>query len=232
MTFLIAYLTMLLVSGLPLFFLELSLGQWAGKGPLKVFGRMAPIAKGLGYGMLMISFLVVIYYNLIIAWTIYYTFAGFTSELPWTYCGTDSLTSRDCYQREQAMQCYNSTSGQETFWNKTCTPVADLCQFFNMTLSETELNETLGLDMKMNEAMCSNGTEDFQLNKVKSSGRSMHTVHGPPRLHLLAFEINFYKKCFFFPSKQSDIFASKITLTTRTLHLPTKTLSKLSNMTC
>jgi solute carrier family 6 amino acid transporter-like protein 5/7/9/14 len=165
-TFLIAYLTMLLVSGLPLFFLELSLGQWAGKGPLKVFGRMAPIAKGLGYGMLMISFLVVIYYNLIIAWTIYYTFAGFTSELPWTYCGTDSLTSRDCYQREQAMQCYNSTSGQQTFWNKTCTPVAELCQFFNMTLSETELNETLGLDMKMNEAMCSNGTEDFQLNKV------------------------------------------------------------------
>ena len=40
---------------------------------------MAPVAKGLGYGMLMITFLVVIYYNLIIAWTIYYTFAGFTS---------------------------------------------------------------------------------------------------------------------------------------------------------
>ena len=89
---------MLLVSGLPLFFLELALGQYAGKGPLKVFGRMAPIAKGLGYGMLMISFLVVIYYNLIIAWTIYYTFAGFTSELPWTYCNDNNYTSVNCYQ--------------------------------------------------------------------------------------------------------------------------------------
>jgi len=38
-TFLIAYVVCLLVSGLPLFFLELSLGQWAGKGPLKLFGR-------------------------------------------------------------------------------------------------------------------------------------------------------------------------------------------------
>ena len=98
-TFLIAYLIMLMVSGLPLFFLELALGQYAGKGPLKVFGRMAPAMKvgqlllptianlvtncclyqGLGYGMLFITFLVAIYYNLIIAWTIYYTFAGFTS---------------------------------------------------------------------------------------------------------------------------------------------------------
>ena len=38
-TFLIAYVVCLLVSGLPLFFLELALGQWAGKGPLKLFGR-------------------------------------------------------------------------------------------------------------------------------------------------------------------------------------------------
>merc|ERR1712004_916831 len=37
-TFLIAYVVCLLVSGLPLFFLELALGQWAGKGPLKLFG--------------------------------------------------------------------------------------------------------------------------------------------------------------------------------------------------
>ena len=75
-TFLIAYFTMLIVSGLPLFFLELALGQYAGKGPIKLFGRIAPAFKGLGYGMLMISFLVVIYYNMIIAWTLYYMYAG------------------------------------------------------------------------------------------------------------------------------------------------------------
>ena len=35
---------------------------------------MVPALKGLGYGMLVIMFLVSIYYNMIIAWTIYYTF--------------------------------------------------------------------------------------------------------------------------------------------------------------
>ena len=162
MTFLIAYLTMLLVSGLPLFFLELALGQYAGKGPLKVFGRMAPIAKGLGYGMLMITFLVVIYYNLIIAWTIYYTFAGFTSELPWTYCGNGSLTSQDCFQRDQAMQCANASNYQDTFWNKQCTPVSEVCEFFNMTLSEADLVDSLNMTVPT----CNNGTHDLDLNKV------------------------------------------------------------------
>jgi len=158
-TFLIAYLTMLMISGLPLFFLELSLGQYAAKGPLKVFGRMAPIAKGLGYGMLMISFLVVIYYNLIIAWSIYYTFAGFTSELPWTYCGNTNLTSVDCYQKEQEMACFNA-SNTDTFWNRECTPVEEVCKNFNFTLSTNKTDS--GMSLCFNET----SNADVKLNKV------------------------------------------------------------------
>ena len=156
-TFLIAYVTMLLISGLPLFFLELALGQYAGKGPLKLFGRIAPAFKGLGYGMLFISFLVVIYYNMIIAWTIYYTFAGFASELPWTYCGNGSLTSQDCFQRDQELSCYEESS-DHTFWNKQCTRVADVCQNYNLALSDVrDENERL---------QCHNGRHDIPLNKV------------------------------------------------------------------
>eukprot|EP00092_Neocalanus_flemingeri_P075448 GFUD01093460.1.p1 GENE.GFUD01093460.1~~GFUD01093460.1.p1 ORF type:complete len:649 (+),score=144.83 GFUD01093460.1:184-2130(+) len=156
-TFLIAYIVMLLISGLPLFFLELVLGQYAGKGPLKLFGRIAPAFKGLGYGMLMISFLVVIYYNMIIAWTIYYTFAGFASELPWTYCGNTSLTSRDCFQRDQELACFNSSSS-DTFWDKKCTSVSDVCLNFNMTEAD-ERDDT-------NRLMCYNGTDNIVLNRV------------------------------------------------------------------
>ena len=161
-TFLIAYLIMLLVSGLPLFFLELALGQYAGKGPLKVFGRMAPIAKGLGYGMLFISFLVVIYYNLIIAWTIYYTFAGFTSELPWTYCGEGAnatLTSTNCYYKIQEQTCFNA-SDSDTFWNRGCTAVEDVCNEFNFTLSDQR--------EKSGVLMCKNETGSYKLNTVKN----------------------------------------------------------------
>ena len=53
---------------------------------------MAPASKGLGYGMLIITFLVVIYYNMIIAWTLFYSVAGLSTELPWQYCGNTTLT--------------------------------------------------------------------------------------------------------------------------------------------
>ncbi len=88
-SFLIPYTIMLLTAGLPLFFMELALGQYSGAGPTRLFGRMAPIMKGLGFAMLAVTFYVCIYYNMIIAWTLFYFFAGFSSELPWASCGED-----------------------------------------------------------------------------------------------------------------------------------------------
>ena len=40
---------MLFLAGLPIFFLEMALGQYAGVGPIKIFGRMAPLLQGLGH---------------------------------------------------------------------------------------------------------------------------------------------------------------------------------------
>ena len=88
-SFLIPYTTMLLFAGLPLFFMELVLGQYSGVGPTRLFGWMAPAMKGIGFCMLAATFYVCIYYNMIIAWTLFYVFAGFNSELPWEHCGAD-----------------------------------------------------------------------------------------------------------------------------------------------
>ena len=89
-TFLIPYFTMLLGIGLPLFFMELALGQYAGTGPTKIFGKIAPLFKGLGFAMLVVAFLVSIYYNMIIAWSLFYLGNSFYSELPWAVNGTNS----------------------------------------------------------------------------------------------------------------------------------------------
>jgi len=155
-TFLIAYIIMLLVAGLPLFFLELTIGQYSGKGPIKLFGRVAPAMKGLGHAMLVITVLVVIYYNMIIAWTIFYTFAGFTSTLPWGECGNSELFSQNCYTVVQDKACYENNT-LDTFWNKECTSVENLCKNFDMVLADKMDN--------YNRTQCTNFTEDVILNE-------------------------------------------------------------------
>ena len=47
---------------------------------------------GLGLGMLLICFIGCVFYNMIIGWSLYYLFASFTSELPWSHCGNDFNT--------------------------------------------------------------------------------------------------------------------------------------------
>ena len=55
------------------------------QGTLTVW-KCLPIAKGIGYGMVVVSFLVMIYYNLVIAYSFHYLFSGFQKILPWTRC--------------------------------------------------------------------------------------------------------------------------------------------------
>ena len=74
-SFLVPYVIMLFFAGLPLFFMELVLGQYSRQGPTIVFGRIAPVFKGLGLAMLGATFFVGIYYNVIIGWTLCYMFS-------------------------------------------------------------------------------------------------------------------------------------------------------------
>ena len=108
--YIISYLIMLILFGLPLCYMELVLGQYARKGPVKLFSEMAPIANGLGCSMVFISCLLAIYWNVQTAWSLFYLFSGFQSELPWTNC-TEDFSSRECYQ---AGACNNVN---ETYWN-------------------------------------------------------------------------------------------------------------------
>ena len=108
--FLIPYFTNLVFTGLPLFFFELSLGQYARSSPIAlwsviplfqgilinqdhVFSRIVTyiFLPGIGYSMLLIVIGIGLYYNVIIAWIIYYLIEVFISlpsgKLPWTTCG-------------------------------------------------------------------------------------------------------------------------------------------------
>ena len=50
-TFLFPYLLCLFLCGLPLLFMEMALGQYAGLSSTKIFAQISPGLKGMGYGM-------------------------------------------------------------------------------------------------------------------------------------------------------------------------------------
>jgi len=126
--FLIPYLVMLVLAALPMFYMELILGQFGRLGPNKVFGKLAPISKGLGYGMLCITAYVAIYYNVIIAWSIFYTFASLTSRLPWADCG-NWFNTASCFLPEASRGC---RAVGLVWWNNSCTSTSSYCQALAM----------------------------------------------------------------------------------------------------
>ncbi|XP_019112069.2 sodium- and chloride-dependent neutral and basic amino acid transporter B(0+) [Larimichthys crocea] len=83
--FLIPYFLMLPLCGIPLFFLESAFGQFCSQGPANVW-RAVPLLQGVGLSMVVLSFLMGIYYNVIVAYSLYYMFASFQSPLPWSSC--------------------------------------------------------------------------------------------------------------------------------------------------
>ncbi|CAG5051397.1 unnamed protein product [Parnassius apollo] len=87
--FLVPYCIMLVVGGIPLFYMELALGQFHRKGAITCWGRLVPLLKGIGYAVVLIAFYVDFYYNVIIAWALRFFFASFTTMLPWTNCNNE-----------------------------------------------------------------------------------------------------------------------------------------------
>ncbi|XP_045931282.1 sodium- and chloride-dependent neutral and basic amino acid transporter B(0+) [Micropterus dolomieu] len=83
--FLIPYFLMLVLCGIPLFFLESAFGQFCSQGPINIW-RAVPILQGVGVAMVMVTLIVSVYYNVIIAYSLYYMFASFQSPLPWSSC--------------------------------------------------------------------------------------------------------------------------------------------------
>ncbi|XP_023018908.2 sodium-dependent serotonin transporter [Leptinotarsa decemlineata] len=84
--FLIPYTIMLIFGGLPLFYMELALGQFHRSGCLTIWKRICPALKGVGYAICLIDIYMGMYYNTIIGWALYYLITSFQSELPWTSC--------------------------------------------------------------------------------------------------------------------------------------------------
>ena len=69
---------------------------------------------GLGWAMVVISGLVAIYYNMIIAYTLYYTFVSFTSKVPWQDCRPEWIEKYNCQERGAVNATQRNLTSRQT----------------------------------------------------------------------------------------------------------------------
>ncbi|XP_054610390.1 sodium- and chloride-dependent GABA transporter ine [Dunckerocampus dactyliophorus] len=111
--FLVPYLLMLLVLGIPLLYMELTIGQYTRRGPVHAMAYVCPLLKGVGIASVAISFIMCTYYNVVIAWALYYLFSSFQAPLLWQSCN-NTWNTPNCTDHA-TNSSYSSTASQEFF---------------------------------------------------------------------------------------------------------------------
>lgn len=134
--FLIPYFIMLIFEGVPVFYLELSIGQRLRQGAINVWSTVCPYLGGMGIATTVICILVCSYYNVVIAWVLFYFYNSFRSPLPWAECPkvdvfnselnrTEMMIPKECdassptayyYHRETLMHARRIEESAEINW--------------------------------------------------------------------------------------------------------------------
>ncbi|XP_030049934.1 sodium- and chloride-dependent creatine transporter 1 [Microcaecilia unicolor] len=122
--FLIPYLLFVIVGGIPIFFLEVALGQFMKAGSIAVW-NIAPLFQGIGLASVVIVFFCNTYYIMILAWGVYYLVKSFNATLPWSTCG-NPWNSPNCMEIFRPEDCANGSIGaNSTFGNLTCDELSE-----------------------------------------------------------------------------------------------------------
>ena len=107
---------------------------------------------GVGVGMVIVSGIVCIYYNVIVAWTLYYLFMSFRAVLPWSQCGNEWNTEH-CVsdvggihgKSSPSSSLFNVSSYNGSLVNGSMIQTG----LYNISLNGTSLlNETLAKSLK------------------------------------------------------------------------------------
>ncbi|KAI3357037.1 hypothetical protein L3Q82_003672 [Scortum barcoo] len=143
--FLIPYLLIVFVGGIPIFFLEIALGQFMKAGSINVW-NIAPLFKGLGYASMVIVFFCNTYYIMVLAWGFYYLIKSFNATLPWSTCDNEWNTP-SCLEIFRHQDCSNGSLANATIsGNMTCAELADARSPVIEFWENKVLNISSGLD--------------------------------------------------------------------------------------
>ncbi|XP_077151332.1 sodium-dependent neutral amino acid transporter SLC6A17 [Ranitomeya variabilis] len=170
--YMVPYLILLILIGIPLFFLELAVGQRIRRGSIGVWNYICPRLGGIGYASCVVCFFVGLYYNVIIGWSIFYFFKSFQNPLPWYECpsvknGSVILVEAEC----------DKSSATTYFWYREALDISN-------TISEGG-----GLNWKMTMCLFSAWfiVGLAMIKGIQSSGKVMYFSSLFPYVVLICF---------------------------------------------
>ncbi|XP_014368460.2 sodium-dependent noradrenaline transporter-like [Papilio machaon] len=135
--FLIPYMLMLIFGAVPLFYMELILGQYNRQGPITIW-KICPLFKGVGFCAVMVAFYVSFYYNVIIGWAFYFLVSSATSELPWLHCD-NAWNTDQCWDAARS----NNTNRTDTPYHGPLSHFTPASEFFHRAVLEMQHSEGL-----------------------------------------------------------------------------------------
>ncbi|XP_067683461.1 sodium- and chloride-dependent GABA transporter 1-like [Haliotis asinina] len=111
--FFIPFFLTAFLAGIPMYFMELALGQYFSVGGLGIW-KISPIFKGVGYAAAVMAAWLNAYYIVILAWGLFYLCCSFTSQLYWSHCGNWWNTQQCLSEYDFHKLPFNCTN--ETTW--------------------------------------------------------------------------------------------------------------------
>jgi len=146
--FLVPYLLVLIFAGVPMFMLEVSIGQFLSVGGLGVF-KLSPIFKGVGIAAAVMACWLNIYYIVVLSWGLFYFWESLAADLPWRTCNNawNTETCRNPYdvpynqtcRPKENVDCVLLPSDYKGCKKGMDAITADFCEFTN------KFNETINL---------------------------------------------------------------------------------------
>ncbi|XP_076776226.1 sodium-dependent neutral amino acid transporter B(0)AT2 [Arvicanthis niloticus] len=172
--YLLPYLILLLVIGIPLFFLELSVGQRIRRGSIGVWNYISPKLGGIGFASCVVCYFVALYYNVIIGWTLFYFSQSFQQPLPWDQCPLVKNASHTYIEPE----CEKS-SATTYYWYREALDIT------------SSISESGGLNWKMTVCLLAAWVMVClaMIKGIQSSGKIMYFSSLFPYVVLICFLI-------------------------------------------
>nr|XP_012609929.1 orphan sodium- and chloride-dependent neurotransmitter transporter NTT5-like isoform X1 [Microcebus murinus]XP_012609930.1 orphan sodium- and chloride-dependent neurotransmitter transporter NTT5-like isoform X1 [Microcebus murinus]XP_012609931.1 orphan sodium- and chloride-dependent neurotransmitter transporter NTT5-like isoform X1 [Microcebus murinus] len=110
--FILIHFFMLLLFGIPLLYMEMTVGQWLHVNNIQAWKQLVPWLGGVGYASILVCTLMSLYNSTVVSWSLSYLSNSFSYPLPWDYCPlvkNISVTDYSCLR----------TVTQQYFWYQT-----------------------------------------------------------------------------------------------------------------